>query len=114
MAEKGETLFCTSPGILLELEGVLQRKKFEARLGKRKTTVSQIISSLYLLTEIYEPSERIELIPADPSDNMFLSCALTARVDYIISRDKHLLSLKTIRQIKIVTPEAFFKEMKKN
>ena len=47
------------------------------------------------------------LIARDPSDDMFLLCALTARAMYIVSGDRHLLKLKTYRRIKILSPAEF-------
>jgi predicted nucleic acid-binding protein len=41
-------------------------------------------------------------IPQDPTDHMFLSCALEAGADVIVSGDRHLLSLKTFEGIPIM------------
>ena len=47
------------------------------------------------------------LIPADPSDDMFLHCAVAAGAKYIISGDRHLLQLKSHKRIKILSPAEF-------
>jgi putative PIN family toxin of toxin-antitoxin system len=47
------------------------------------------------------------LIPMDPSDDMFLHCAVAAGAKYIISGDRHLLQLKSYKRIKILSPAEF-------
>lgn len=37
------------------------------------------------------PSERLNVVAADPSDNRFLECAVEGRADYLVSGDAHLL-----------------------
>jgi uncharacterized protein len=44
------------------------------------------------------------VIRDDPSDDMFLRCAVAGHARYIISGDRHLLNLKTYRRIKILSP----------
>lgn len=52
------------------------------------------------------------VISEDPSDDMFLRCALTGRAGFIISGDRHLLNLKTHHRIKILSPAAFLSRVK--
>jgi putative PIN family toxin of toxin-antitoxin system len=47
------------------------------------------------------------LIPMDPSDDMFLHCAVAAGAKYIISGDRHLLRLKSYKRIEILSPAEF-------
>jgi predicted nucleic acid-binding protein len=42
-----------------------------------------------------------------PEDDMVLGCAVAAGADYLVTRDKDLLSLVEYAGIKIVTPEVF-------
>jgi putative PIN family toxin of toxin-antitoxin system len=43
----------------------------------------------------------------DPNDDMVVGCALAAGADYIVTRDKDLLSLREYRGITIIRPEDF-------
>jgi uncharacterized protein len=43
----------------------------------------------------------------DPNDDMIVACALAAGADYIVTRDKDLLSLGEHEGIRIVTPRQF-------
>jgi predicted nucleic acid-binding protein len=50
-------------------------------------------------------------IAKDPSDDIFLQCALTGGAKCIISGDRHLLDQKTFKRIKIVTPAEFLSSL---
>ena len=43
----------------------------------------------------------------DPDDDMIIGCAIAADADYLVSRDKDLLSLGSHEGISIIAPEAF-------
>jgi predicted nucleic acid-binding protein len=43
----------------------------------------------------------------DPTDNIFLECALDGSADFIISGDRHLLDIKVYRGIEIVKAGEF-------
>jgi putative PIN family toxin of toxin-antitoxin system len=53
-----------------------------------------------------------EIITAcrDPKDNMFLSLAVSASADAIISGDKDLLVLNPFKNIPILSPADFFEK----
>lgn len=53
------------------------------------------------------PSEEVDIVKNDPDDNKFIEAALEAQAEYIVSQDKHLLSIKEYRGIKIVHPDDF-------
>ena len=51
------------------------------------------------------------IITADPSDNEFLEIADSAKAHFIISGDRHLLTLKKYKSIEIITPTKFLEEV---
>jgi putative PIN family toxin of toxin-antitoxin system len=51
-------------------------------------------------------------ISRDPDDDIFISCALSANANYIVSGDNDLLTLKEIEGIKIISPAVFIHHMK--
>ena len=51
-------------------------------------------------------------IVRDPSDDLILGCAIGAGAEYLVTRDKDLLSLEEYQRIKIVTPEAFLRMLR--
>lgn len=50
--------------------------------------------TLCVSTEILSPSYRFNLIKADPDDNKFVDCAVTAGATYIVSNDRHFRELQ--------------------
>ncbi len=96
-------LLCISPPILEEYLTVLQRAGI----------AEDLITSLFSLFQdpdhviLVSPSRRIEIIREDPSDDMFLVCAIEARADYFISGDQHLKRLKSFRGIEIMSPREY-------
>jgi putative PIN family toxin of toxin-antitoxin system len=46
-------------------------------------------------------------VPDDPDDDWVIQCALTTKAEYIVSGDRHLVSLGQIGQIRIVSPAGF-------
>ena len=49
----------------------------------------------------------------DPSDNIYLACAVEGKADLIVSGDRHLKDLKSFRQILIVDPAKFLEVISK-
>jgi len=48
-----------------------------------------------------------------PQDDMFLRCAEAAEAKFVITGDRHLLSLKTYKEISILTPAQFLDKVEK-
>jgi putative PIN family toxin of toxin-antitoxin system len=53
------------------------------------------------------PTEALNVVPDDRDDDRILECAATARSDYVVTGDKHLLRLGTFGGIRIVNPADF-------
>ena len=88
--------------IVREIEKILRVKfALEDELIRRNMTL--ILGYCHLITT----TEDIDAIKEDSADNKFLSCALAANAQYIISGDKHLLKLKEFREIKIISAKEF-------
>ncbi len=47
---------------------------------------------------------------SDADDEKFLSCALAANVEVLVSGDKHLLDLKQYQSVRISTAREFYEE----
>jgi uncharacterized protein len=50
---------------------------------------------------VVTPTERINVVDADPSDDRILECAVAAEAEVIVSGDRHLLALGSFRRIPI-------------
>ena len=60
---------------------------------------------------ILAPVTLAEPVCADPDDEKFLGCALAARADYIVSRDRHLLQLEKPFGITVVDDREFLRRL---
>jgi len=54
------------------------------------------------------PKVRLHVINEDVENNKILECALAAKGDVILSRDKHLLELGKFRKTRILASKQFF------
>ncbi len=54
----------------------------------------------------------LEVLRDDPDDNRVLERAVTARADYIVSGDRHLLKLSAYEGIPIITVRQFMDAVK--
>jgi len=68
---------------------------------------------------LFEHLEMVEDVHAydqcrDPDDNKFVSCALSAAADYLVSGDGDLLVLGSVSEVHVVTPVAFLQMLRHN
>jgi len=91
-----------------ELARVLDYPKFEFTEGQ-KARFEALISGI---ANFIEPTTKLDVIKEDPSDNMLLECALVAKVNFIITGDRHLLSLRKLGRTRIVKASEFLKPIK--
>jgi predicted nucleic acid-binding protein len=54
-----------------------------------------------------ETKSKISVVIADPTDNIFLECAMDGGANFIISGDRHLLDVEVYKGIKIVRAGEF-------
>ena len=92
-----------SPEILWEYEATLHKLS-----KKNPTDVQQWLLFLHDRLNLTAPNRQVVLC-RDPDDDKFLSCAVSAKADFIISGDKDLLTLKTCEGIPILKPAEFLK-----
>jgi len=91
-----------SPFILKEFENVLLKKLSASREQIR--TATRLISEA---AQIVSHESMVSGICRDPDDDQILSCALSAKADYLVTGDNDLLELKKFHGIRILTPGAF-------
>lgn len=109
LAETGTIRIAISQEILEELSGVLRRGKFRPYLAQAGLTPYAAYRAYVALVHIFPVTQSLTVITKDPSDNMFLACAVISGASFIISGDRHLLALNEFQGIKIVTPRQFLK-----
>lgn len=57
----------------------------------------------------FQPSEHVAVC-RDPKDNQFLDVAVASSAPFLVTGDKDLLSVKTFRTTRILTPRQFLDE----
>jgi uncharacterized protein len=98
-------------------ESILQ--EYIEIIGSKTTgQIAQNLGELLLKLENVEKTEiyfRWNLIQADPDDNKFVDCAVSARVKFIVSNDNHFKVLKSVQfpPVEVIDADGFLEELKK-
>lgn len=87
-----------------ELRAVLHYSKF----ALSEAEIKRIISSEILpFCEVVEKVRSKRIICRDPDDEKFVQCALHGKAHFLITGDKDLLALLSVKGLKIVDPRTF-------
>ena len=111
LAEKGLLEIATSAEILQELSEVIKRPKFDPYLLQAGLTSDLALKQLLFLLQIFPTTKQLTVVTADPADNKFLSCAVSAGASFVVTGDKHLLQLKKFEDIQIMKPAQFLTKL---
>lgn len=99
----GECKLISSVPLIDEMVRVLQAFKVPLDPESISWWESLVLERSFLVF----PTLTVDAVRNDPDDNKFIETALEGNAHYIISKDKHLLTLKEYGAIKIITPETF-------
>lgn len=102
----------TSKEIMAELYRVLHYPRILTQFRATKEDVADLIGMIEEKATFTEGRVSVRKIKEDPSDDMFLACALEGNADYIVSRDPHLRNLKRFQGIEIVDVKTFLGEIR--
>jgi len=89
-----------------EFRRVLEYPKFALSKKEIRTIIEEEILPFF---EVFDITHAVTGICRDPDDDKFLSCAVSASADFIVSGDKDLLVVKEYRSVMIETPLNFLK-----
>ena len=81
---------CLTSEIMFEYREILERRFGSVSFAEE---VMEMINTLPNVEHI-SPAYRFNLITADPDDNKFVDCAVTAGATYIVSNDRHFRELE--------------------
>jgi putative PIN family toxin of toxin-antitoxin system len=95
-------LLVTSPALLDELD-----EKLRLKFGLSPYDAELVQARLQGSAVIVRPTIVLDVIKDDPDDNRVLECALTGEADYVVSGDRHLLTLSSYEGIPILTVRQF-------
>jgi uncharacterized protein len=83
---------------------LLHRRRLRRAYGYSDDRVRRFQRLLEMTTSVLTDLPPVRGVVRDPNDDMVVACALEAGADYIVTRDKDLLSLGAYEGIRIVTP----------
>ena len=104
--EKGSIVPIISRETFEEFRKVLAYAKFSLTGEEIRTIIEKNILPFF---EVVDINETIKGACKDHNDDKFLSCAISAGTDYIVSGDRAFCDLGKFRTVKIITPVKFLK-----
>ena len=97
-----------SPALLAEYEKALSYVRVRRRHGlSREQVAHHEVQAIREVALVVEPADVPAVIPDDPDNDQVLACALAGEVDYIVSGDPHILTLREYHGIRVLSPRAF-------
>ena len=109
-AEEKRLTIYTSLDILAEVYRVLHYAKFQKYIDNQHVSSDELFTQVAALCTIIQVDKTVENVCPDRDDEKFISCALSANVQVLISGDKHLLDLKQYQTVRIITAQKYFQE----
>ncbi len=113
--QAGRFVLVLSQAIIDEVQEVLSRRKMLQQYRYTLDEVADLIDLLYQAS-IVEITSSFELC-RDATDNMFLDCAVSGRVQFLVSTDKDLIDDTELKQelfefgVEIVEPPIFLEKI---
>ena len=101
-----------SPELIDEIAAVLCHPKIRTKYRTNPKDFEDIAALFALRGDLVTCEERIRLC-RDPDDDFLLETAVSGNADYLVTGDEDLLSLKKLRQTKILKPAPFLAILEK-
>ena len=112
-AEEHNLQMLISEDILSEIVSVLNKEaKFQKHILNLNLSIEELLRTILSISTLTETKIKLDIIKADPKDNIILELALEGKAEYIVSYDNHLLNMIEFRHIKIISPGEFLKILK--
>jgi len=86
-------------------------QKLREKFTWPENTITRLLKTVAKVATIVKTRPHLHLL-ADEPDNRILECAVEAKADYIVTGDKHLLSLQQYQNIKIVKVSHFLQVLR--
>jgi uncharacterized protein len=108
----GQVQVCLSPKILKELKYVLKYTHIRQRLTIKES--ASLLSIFEKIGEIVEGKVVFSILTRDPSDNIYLACAVEGNVDFLVTGNIRRFQEvgETYNGITIVSPGEFLEMLK--
>lgn len=96
-----------SPAILTELRRSLSYPKVRRYIKASDEDLDLWVASIELIAQPVDGTIRIHAVAEDPDNDKYIEAAVEGLAQFVVTGDKHLLSLKSYENIHIVTPRVF-------
>ena len=102
-----------SPAIFAEYQRAVHYPKIRKRIVLSDKELQELEQDILALAVWVEPeATKDPLVVADPSDDAYLLASTESQADFVVSGDRHLLSLRRFESIPIVSPRDFLQTLK--
>lgn len=105
---KGDFTLYSSVAILTETA-----QKLREKFGWQENKITRLLKAISKVAVVLKTKTHIHLLDDDP-DNRILECAIAAKADFIVTGDKHLISLKHFQNISILKLSNFLEVLKRH
>jgi putative PIN family toxin of toxin-antitoxin system len=105
--ESGKIIPVISKETFEEFKDVLTYPKFSLTENEIKSIIEDNVLPFF---EVAETAHNVLGVCRDPKDDKFLSCAISAGADFIVSGDKDLCDLGKYKSVKIINIHEFLKK----
>ena len=107
LLERNSFELVVSPTILTEVRRSLSYPKVRKYIKTSNEDLDLWVASIELIAQPVDGKLRIHAVAADPDDNKYIEAAVEGLAQFVVTGDKHLLSVKSYENIRIVTPRIF-------
>src|SRR4030043_1517182 len=107
MIADGAFTLVASKEMMAELYRVLHYPRILKQFKASKDDIDEFVGMIMEHALFAKGRYSLHEIKEDPTDDMFLACAMEANADFIVSRDPHLRNLKQFHGIKIIDVKEF-------
>ena len=97
-----------SEAIITEIERVISEHRLKKLFNISNDHIASLVELLRRNCILVPGSSMVTgAVPADPTDEMFITAALDGNADVIVSGDKDLLEIESFQGVAILTPRQF-------
>ena len=107
LLERNSFELIVSPAILAEVRRSLSYPKVRKYIKTSDEDLDLCVASIELIAQPVAGNLRIHAVAADPDDDKYVEAAVEGLAQFVVTGDKHLLSLESYENIRIVTPRVF-------
>lgn len=103
-AHQGKVKLFTSDALLVELERIVQRRKFETALSRRQMSAHELVAGYRAACVVLMDVPAVKVVDQDADDDVPVACALAAKADCLVTGDRTVRAIEWHGGIRFITP----------